>query len=158
MLACGGEVLVTKMPAIRITDLARAMIELLAPQAGRDPDKITLRYVGATPGEKLYEELMSQEEANRVKELPTMFAILPALRAFYRIIDYRYPVELPAGENQTPYISSLQEAVTVTEIKAYLTRHGVLDDFIIPKPYRKRPDRPTAKTISKSASPGAQLL
>lgn len=158
MLACGGEVLVTKMPAIRITDLARAMIDLLAPQAGRDPDKVTLRYVGATPGEKLYEELMSQEEANRVKELPTMFAILPALRAFYRIIDYRYPVELPAGENQTPYISSLQEAVTVTEIKAYLTRHGVLDDFIIPKPYRKRPDRPTAKTISKRASPGAQLL
>jgi FlaA1/EpsC-like NDP-sugar epimerase len=158
MLACGGEVLVTKMPVMGITDLARAMIDLLAPQAGRDPDKITFRYVGATPGEKLYEELMSQEETSRVKELPTMFAILPALRAFYHIIDYRYPVELPAGENQTPYISSLQEAATVTEIKEYLTRHGVLDDFIVPKPYRKRPDHPTAKTIRRSASPGAQLL
>ena len=144
---------------MRITDLARAMIDLLAPQAGRDPDKVTLRYVGATPGEKLYEELMSQEEASRAKELPGMFAILPALRAFYHIIDYRYPVELPTGENQHPYISSLEEPMTVTEIKAYLTRHGVLEDFIIRKPYhRERPERPAAKTISKSVSPGAQLL
>ena len=159
MLVCGGEVLVTKMSVMRITDLARAMIDLLAPQAGRDPDKVTLRYVGATPGEKLYEELMSQEEASRAKELPGMFAILPALRAFYHIIDYRYPVELPTGENQHPYISSLEEPMTVTEIKAYLTRHGVLEDFIIRKPYhRERPERPAAKTISKSVSPGAQLL
>ena len=65
MLACGGEVLVTKMPVMRIIDLAQAMIELLAPKAGLDPDKITIRYIGAKPGEKLYEELMSQEEASR---------------------------------------------------------------------------------------------
>jgi FlaA1/EpsC-like NDP-sugar epimerase len=158
MLACGGEVLVTKMPVMRITDLARAMIDLLAPQAGRDPDKITLKYVGATPGEKLYEELMSQEEASRVKELPAMFAILPALRAFYQTIDYRYPKECPGGKNGHPYISSLQEPMTVVEIKAYLTRHGVLDDFITHKSYQERPDRPATKIISKSAFPGAQLL
>ena len=157
MLACGGEVLVTKMPAMRITDLARAMIDLLAPKAGRDPDKITLRYVGAAPGEKLYEELMSQEEASRVKELPTMFAILPALRAFYHIIDYRYPVELPAGENQKPNISSLQGPMTVAEIKAYLTRHGVLDDFVSPNPSRRLPERATAKTMVTSAARGVQL-
>jgi FlaA1/EpsC-like NDP-sugar epimerase len=152
MLACGGEVLVTKMPVMRITDLARAMIDLLAPQAGRNPDKITFRYVGAMPGEKLYEELMSQEEASRVKELPAMFAILPSLRAFYQTIDYRYPEELPDGENGHPYTSSLQEPMTGAEIKAYLTRHGVLDDFITPKPNRRRPDRPSPKTVTRSAS------
>ena len=52
MLACGGEVLVTKMPVMRIIDLAQAMIDLLAPKAGRDPDEITFRYVGAMPGRK----------------------------------------------------------------------------------------------------------
>jgi FlaA1/EpsC-like NDP-sugar epimerase len=158
MVACGGEVLVTKMPVMRITNLARAMIDLLAPKAGRDPDKITIRYIGATPGEKLYEELMTQEESSRTKELPTMFAILPALRAFYRIIDYRYPVELPGGEDQRPYISASQKPMTEAEIKTYLTLHGILEDFISPKPYRRRPDHPTPNTTSKSVPKVIRLL
>jgi hypothetical protein len=145
-----GEPVFDKLSA----DLAKAMINLLAPETGLDPDKFPIRYIGAKPGEKLYEELMSQEELSRTRELPSMFSILPALQAFYQIIDYRYPVELPGGENQNPYISSLQEPMTVAEIKAYLTRYGVLDDIITPKPYRLRSDRPTTKTISKSASPG----
>jgi hypothetical protein len=48
--------------------------------------------------------------------------------------------------------------MTVPEIKTYLTRHGVLEHFITPKPYREQPERPTTKTIRKSASPGAQIL
>jgi FlaA1/EpsC-like NDP-sugar epimerase len=85
--ACGGEVLVTKMPALRIADLAQAMISLMGPRIGRDPEKIAIKYVGARPGEKLYEELMTTEEVSRVKELPTMFAILPSLKAFYHKIN-----------------------------------------------------------------------
>jgi FlaA1/EpsC-like NDP-sugar epimerase len=158
MIACGGEVLVTKMPVMRILDLARAMIDLLASQAGRNPEKISLKYVGATPGEKLFEELMSQEEVGRAIELPAMFAILPALRAFYHIIDYRYAKELPGGEDKRPYISSLQEPMTVAEIKAYLIRHGVLNDFVIPKPYPRPPDRSPAKPIIKTVSRKAQIL
>ena len=102
MLACGGEVLVTKMPVLRIIDLAKAMINLLAPETGLDPDKFPIRYIGAKPGEKLYEELMSQEEVSRTKELPNMFAILPAFRSFYQKIDYRYPDVLPDVENSSP--------------------------------------------------------
>jgi FlaA1/EpsC-like NDP-sugar epimerase len=155
LLACGGEVLVAKMPIMRITDLARAMIDLLAPQVGRDPDEISLRYIGAAPGEKLYEELMTQEESSRAKELPTMFAILPALRAFYRTIDYHYPVELPGGESQSPYISSMHEPMTVTEIKEVLTSRGVLENLITPKAYWRPAKRITRQKISKPGlSPG----
>jgi len=159
MLACGGEVLVTKMTSMRIVDLAQAMIDLLAPRAGRDPDKITVRYIGAMPGEKLFEELMSADEVSRAKELPGLFVILPALRAFYQKIDYRYPEELPEVKNGRPYISSLQEPMTVAEIKNFLIRGGVLDDFITPTPYRGgRPDLDVIKAIVKSASRGAYLL
>jgi FlaA1/EpsC-like NDP-sugar epimerase len=145
MLACGGEVLVTKMPVLRILDLAKAMINLLAPETGLDPDKFPFRYIGAQPGEKLYEELMSQEEVSRTKELPNMFAILPAFRAFYQKIDYRYPDLLPDVENQLPYISSSQPAMHIEEIEAYLERHRILEEFMPEKPHRRQIYRiPTA--------------
>lgn len=160
-LACGGEVLVTKMPVMRIVDLARAMICLLAPHAGRDPDKITFKHVGARPGEKLYEELMTKEEVSRLKELPTMFAILPGLEAFYRKISYSYPDELTDKDKQ-PYISSLQTPMSVAEIEDYLRRHGILDEFLPPRdpwnpdyglpPVEREAELPAAKNNYKYQS------
>jgi len=52
--AKGGEVFVTKMPVIRIEDLAIAMIEILAPKYGRDPNEVNIKEIGTKPGEKLY--------------------------------------------------------------------------------------------------------
>lgn len=140
MRACGGEVLVTKMPVLRIIDLAKAMINLLASQAGFYPEQIPIRYVGAKPGEKLYEELMSLEEVNRTQELATMFAILPAFRSFYQKIDYQYPGILPEAKNLQPYISSNQPYMPVKEIMAYLERHRILEEYLSEKLYRS-PDR-----------------
>lgn len=145
MLARGGEVLVTKMAVLRIVDLAKAMINLLAPETGFDPDKFPIRYIGAKPGEKLYEELMSQEEVSRTKELPNMFAILPAFRSFYQKIDYRYPDVLPDVENLQPYISSSQSPMNIEEIEDYLERHRILAEFIPEKPHQRQSHRiPTA--------------
>lgn len=127
-LACGGEVFVTKMPVMRITDLAKAMIDLLAPRAGIQPGEVKIILIGAQPGEKLYEELMSHEEVSRVRELPDMFAILPAQRAFYHNIVYSYPDLLPDRQNPQPYISATQEPMSVDDIKAYLSRNGILSD------------------------------
>jgi len=134
--ACGGEVLVTKMPVLRIIDLAKAMINLLAPQAGFDPQQVPVRYVGAKPGEKLYEELMSLEEVNRTKELPSMFAILPAFSSFYQKIDYHYSDRLPETKNLQPYISSNQPHMPVKKIMAYLERHRILEEYLAEKLYR----------------------
>jgi len=141
MLACGGEVLVTKMPVLRILDLAKAMINLLTPETGLDPDNMPIRYIGAKPGEKLYEELMSQEEVGRTKELPNMFAILPAFRSFYQKIDYRYPDVLPDVENLQPYISSSQPAMSIEEIEAYLERHRILEEFMPERPHPRQSHR-----------------
>ncbi|RJR46504.1 MAG: polysaccharide biosynthesis protein [Deltaproteobacteria bacterium] len=135
-IACGGEVLVTKMLAMRIIDLAHAMIELLTARTGMDPGSIPIKFVGAMPGEKLYEELMTEEEVGRTKELPTMFAILPALRGYYQKIEYNYQNLLPEVENRRPYISNLEIPMTIEEIKAYLEDYGILDEFLPPgKPY-----------------------
>ncbi|ABK17866.1 SDR family NAD(P)-dependent oxidoreductase [Syntrophobacter fumaroxidans] len=152
VLSCGGEVFVTKMPVMRIVDLARTMIEMLAPVAGIEPDAVPVKIIGAKPGEKLYEELMSQEEVARVKELPSMFAILPALRSFYHRIDYRYADMLPNQNITNPYISSSQIPMAVEEINVYMEDNGILDEYFGPN-LSRTPDngRGTTLRLDKAA-------
>ena len=60
----GGEILVLDMgEPVRIIDLAHDMIRL----SGTDPDRIAIVFTGLRPGEKLFEELLTAEEAT----LPT---------------------------------------------------------------------------------------
>lgn len=91
MLAYGGEVLVTKMPVIRISDLAEVMIEELAPEYGHDPAEIRIEIIGSKPGEKLYEELMTSEEVRRTLELERYYVVRPAFSSYYGSIEPDYP-------------------------------------------------------------------
>ena len=124
-LAKGGEVLITKMPVISIMDLAKVMIELLAPAYGHDADKIKIETVGCKPGEKLYEELMSDEETRRAVELERYFSVLPAYRGIYREIEYSYP-DFTSDIVDNPYNSSVEANMSMMELRAYLLRNGLL--------------------------------
>jgi len=73
----GGEVFVYKMPAIRIEDLAEAMIEVFAPQYDHDPNDIDIEIIGRRPGETFHEEIMTERETNRAYENDTLYAIRP---------------------------------------------------------------------------------
>lgn len=73
----GGEVFSFKMPAIRIVDLAEAMIETLAPQYGHSAQDIDIDIIGPRPGETLHEEIMTEREAKRAYENDSMYAIVP---------------------------------------------------------------------------------
>ena len=130
-MACGGEVFVTKMPVMRILDLAQAMIELLAPTYGFDPEDLEIRFIGPKSGEKLYEELLSAEEMARTIELRKMFVVLPALGSFYRNISYAYKHEISRPVHR-PYISSQEKPLSVEEIKNFLVDHEVLKEFLLP--------------------------
>ena len=125
-LAKGGEVFVTKMPVIRIEDLAVAMIELLASRYYKNIDDITIEQIGTKPGEKLYEELMSDEELRRTLELDNYFSVLPAFRGIYNDIDYAYS-NVVSSSVSDPYTSELQDALSVDEIKDFLQKYKLLD-------------------------------
>ena len=127
MLACGGEVFVTKMPVIRIRDLAKAMIQELASHYGHEPEKIKTEIIGIKPGEKMYEELMSHEETRRALELERYFAILPAFTALYRNIDYVYP-EIMSERIVNPYNSASESPLDDDKLTGFLKENDLLFD------------------------------
>ncbi|HAY21600.1 MAG TPA: capsule biosynthesis protein CapD [Desulfobacterales bacterium] len=124
-LARGGEVFVTKMPVARIPDLAEVLIELLAPKYGYAPEDIKIIEIGIKPGEKLYEELMSEEEMHRSLELKDMFVVTPAFKSVYQI-TFEYPDTI-SPQVCKPYASSGESALTKEAIKDYLVTNQVLE-------------------------------
>ncbi|HXQ34028.1 MAG TPA: UDP-N-acetylglucosamine 4,6-dehydratase (inverting) [Anaerolineales bacterium] len=63
----GGEVFVPKIPSTKVIDLARAIV----------PDAM-IDIIGIRPGEKLHEDLVSDDEARHTIELEKMYVIQPA--------------------------------------------------------------------------------
>lgn len=126
-LARGGEVFVTKMPVIRIVDLAKVMINELAARYGHDPDRIKIKLIGRKPGEKLYEELMSNEETSRAIELLNHFSITPAFTGLYHHIKYDYKDTI-SHEVEISYNSSHEKPLNRTAIKEFLNINKLLDE------------------------------
>ena len=62
----GGEIYVKKIPSIKVTDIAKT----IAPKA-------KFRIIGIQPGEKLHEQMISRDEANKTFEYSDYFKILP---------------------------------------------------------------------------------
>ena len=126
LISKGGEVFVTKMPVIRIIDLAEAMVKLLAPRYGYKPADIEIVEIGAKPGEKLYEELMSDEEVHRSLELRNMFVITPAFKSIYQSIRYEYS-DIVSTKLQKSYVSENETPLNSNELYQYLIDNKVLD-------------------------------
>jgi FlaA1/EpsC-like NDP-sugar epimerase len=126
-LARGGEVFVTKMPVIRIQDLAEVMIKDLAPQYGYSPKNIKIEVIGSKAGEKLYEELMSDEETRRTIELKLYFSILPAFRCMYKDIAYEYQ-DTVSTTVTNPYNSANEKPLSQNELRDFLINNQLLEE------------------------------
>lgn len=144
VIACGGEVMVTKMPTIRILDLAQALIELLAPRYGYRPEDIDIKHIGPKPGEKLFEELMTESEVVRAVELEDMFAVLPVFKEISPHLSWNYPNFVTDGVKK-PYISKTEKLMTVKEIKNFL-----VDNDIVEKPRVERNSEIQNKVLAKT--------
>jgi len=124
-LAKGGEVFVTKMPIIKIEDLAIIMREELCGATSKDKNSIPIKEIGSKPGEKLYEELMSKEETARALELKDFFVVLPAFRASYKGVDYTY--ESLVNENvEKEYVSEDGPYMSAEELRKFLISNDLL--------------------------------
>ena len=125
-LARGGEVFVTKMPVLRIADLAQVMVEELAPLSGRVPAAVDIKVIGVKPGEKLYEELLNTEEIRRTVELEKYFVVLPAFKSVFDDITYEYP-DIVQDCVPRPYNSANEVPMELEELRSYLRANGLID-------------------------------
>ena len=125
----GGEIFVTKMDVLSIAALARVMVRMIAPLYGRRPQDVAIRQTGSRPGEKLWEELTTDEEARRTYDFGDYLVVLPALRNFYETVTHDY-----LGQNLKPvgrlYHSASENHLSDAGIEAFLRRPGVLPSDI----------------------------
>ncbi len=82
MIAQGREIFILKMPAIRIIDLAEVMIEQYASRFGHSPKDIKIKIIGKRNGEKIFEELVTEEDSERAYECQNMIIIYPETLRF----------------------------------------------------------------------------
>ena len=120
----GGEVFIFKMPAVKISNLAEAMIESLAPKYGYAPEDIKIKITGRKPGEKMYEELMTEDEVKWALETKDMFIVLPEMKELLST-KFRYPGTRPARARS--YRSSDAELLGREEIKRVLHEERLLE-------------------------------
>ncbi|GAA4718737.1 SDR family NAD(P)-dependent oxidoreductase [Brevibacillus fulvus] len=120
-LSRGGEVFVLKMPTILLSDLVRVVIEEVQHKYQiNDPVQVT--EVGLRPGEKRYEELMTEEEKLIALELPEMFIIPSSFHEYPPL--HLYP---NARKMATQEVSSHNEQ----PIDAETLRQWILEEALI---------------------------
>lgn len=122
-MAKGGENFIFKMPALKIGDLARVMVDEYSSKYGKDTKRIKIITMGMRHGEKFHEELMTDEEARWAYETREMFILfdqvdIPNLRAAKKAV-YEGAKKVIKGKK---YSSHTGKLLSKAEIKETLHR------------------------------------
>lgn len=112
----GGEIFIYRMDAVRIKDLANAMVETYAPVVGHDPDDIEIVRTGRRIGETFDEELLTRREVERAIQNDSLYAVTPEQSKEngyleYNGIDGFDPVESVVRSSQNAYQLTREEIV-----------------------------------------------
>ena len=124
-LARGGEIFVFKMDTLMIPDLAAVMIAELAPKYGYSETDIKTELIGTKPGEKLYEELMTEEEAKRALETEDMFIVFPEMKELPHSDKTSYPSVSEAEVRA--YTSEDEKHLSKGEIRKFLHKENLIE-------------------------------
>jgi FlaA1/EpsC-like NDP-sugar epimerase len=117
----GGETFIFKMPAIRIGNLADAVIQELAPKYGYASNEIKIEIIGKRAGEKLYEELMTEDEAENAYEDEEMFVVLQQTADIVDELSYKLPDNFKKAEKREYHSKSKGvKLLTLKELKPLL--------------------------------------
>ena len=111
----GGEIFVLKMPSVSIEELIRAYVELLQ-QHYHIKKKITYTFIGARPGEKIHEKLLTEHEASFAVEKEKLFVVMPGITAQVLKKNGRFKATSKAREH-TGYHSGTAPKLSKAEIQ-----------------------------------------
>jgi UDP-N-acetylglucosamine 4,6-dehydratase len=107
----GGEIMVPRIPSMRMTDLARAMAPNL-------PHKV----IGIRPGEKLHEVMVTEDDSRNTLQLKDRYIIEPTF-AFWDRKAYLANGAKPIGEDFRYASNTNDEWLDAAELSDYLGSH-----------------------------------
>jgi FlaA1/EpsC-like NDP-sugar epimerase len=107
-MAQGGEIFILDMgESVKIVDLARDLIRL----SGLEPDKdIEIEFTGLRPGEKLYEELLMEEEGLQATRYDKIFIVPPVfteIAVLKRELEILKEITLSESEELFEYVKTI---------------------------------------------------
>ncbi|WML35485.1 SDR family NAD(P)-dependent oxidoreductase [Clostridium sp. OS1-26] len=73
----GGELFILKMPVVKLKYLTEVIIEEVCKEYNISTETIKIENIGLRPGERMYEELMTEEESEYAYDLGNMYAVMP---------------------------------------------------------------------------------
>lgn len=88
-LAKGAETFVWKMRTVKVLDITRVMIRKYSPNK-----QVRIMVKGKSEGEKLHEEIMSDDELLRARELDKMYVIFPEIDYLNIAAKYKHAKDI----------------------------------------------------------------
>lgn len=124
-MGSGGEIFVFDMgESVKIVDLAKKMIQLSGLELGKD---IVIKFTGLRPGEKLYEELLSNEENTISTYHPQILIARIRDLSEDTLVDIEKLVNLSTGNSDNFEIVGLMKKI-VPEFISKNSVYSKLDD------------------------------
>jgi FlaA1/EpsC-like NDP-sugar epimerase len=123
-VATGGEIFVLKMPVLKLGDMVQVVIEETCTKQGISPQEVIIDQIGLRPGEKMYEELMTSEEAVSAYDLGPMFAVTQPFNKEKYDIEYQGKTRAALRS----YTSEDQIPLTKEEIRELIKSADVIFD------------------------------
>jgi len=111
----GGEVFVLKMPVIKLQDLADVVVEEVCKKYSVPKENVEIETIGLRAGEKMFEELMTEQEAEYACEMEHMFVIPPV-----------FGQKEKCHEAIGVYSSQNSEIITKEEIRDILQKENII--------------------------------
>ncbi|SHH83199.1 SDR family NAD(P)-dependent oxidoreductase [Clostridium grantii] len=119
----GGETFVLKMPVINLGDLAEVVIEETCSKFKQNYETVAIDEIGIRPGEKMYEELMTEEESRFCYDLGDMFAVIPTT---FNFEDYEEYYKKHSKAKVGMYSSHDETILTKEEVKELLISENLI--------------------------------
>jgi len=124
ILSKGGEIFVLKMPTLILKDLVELFQEYAWLSSGT---KSQIKITGILPGEKNYEELMTDEEARRSIEVDDMYVVIPNIKEIQKW--YEPSIMKQLGKiNTRVYNSRFTKALTKIELSKMLNKFRIFEE------------------------------
>lgn len=117
-LAQGGEVFVLKMPVIKLCDLVEVLIEEVTRRYMLE-ENVEIKQVGIRPGEKMYEELMTEDEIRIGLETKNLYIIKASYSGQWKYKEAHLIKNKP--------IVSKNQAISKETLRAWIIEEQLID-------------------------------